>query len=178
MAAACRQAPTSIGSRQPHVPDASRRTGRRSSRSTFDGKTFTPLQGATGRPTEAGMDRLVARRTAYAARARLSRTSGTSTTSRLVRITNLWTTLSQGRFRSDKIYVVQTQPEGHRALHADVHRSRRPRPRSDVRLWHDRVRCRAVGATLDHDRHVARRSRACAATAHGRQVPVVPAADS
>ena len=48
-------------------------------------------------------------------------------------------------------------PESHRTLLADDDRSRRPGARSDVRQRHDRLRRRAVGPTLDHDRHVASR---------------------
>ena len=51
----------------------------------------------------------------------------------------------------------------------------RPRARPDVRLGHDRVRRRAVGAALDHDRHVPGRARARPAAADGGEVPVLPA---
>ena len=77
--------------------------------------------------------------------------------------------------RRDKVYVVQTSDQGRRALPADDHRPWRPRARPDLRLWHDRLRRRAVGPALDHDRHVARRARARAHAADGRAVPVLPA---
>ena len=65
--------------------------------------------------------------------------------------------------------------EGHRALPAHDHRSRRPRPRPDLRLRHDRLRRRAVGPALDHDRHEPRRARPRALAPDGREVPVLPA---
>ena len=45
----------------------------------------------------------------------------------------VWTDTSCGA-AGDKIYVVQTQHQGHRALPPHDHRPRRPRPRPDVRL--------------------------------------------
>ena len=54
------------------------------------------------------------------------------------------------------------------------HRPRRPRPRPDLRLRHDRLRRRAVGPALDHDRHEPRRARARAHAPHGGEVPVLP----
>ena len=68
--------------------------------------------------------------------------------------------------------------EGHRALHPDDDRSRRPRARSDLRLRHDGVRRRAVGPALDHDRHLARAARARAAAAADCDVPVLRAPGS
>ena len=75
-------------------------------------------------------------------------------TFRRFRSTNLWDDTASGS-PMDKVYVVQTNTEGHRALHADVHRPGRPGARSDVRLGHHGLRRRAVGPALDHDRHVA-----------------------
>ena len=66
------------------------------------------------------------------------------------------------------------QHEGHRALPPHDHRSRRPRPRPDLRLRHDRLRRRAVGPALDHDRHQPRRARARPVAPDGREVPVLP----
>ena len=63
------------------------------------------------------------------------------------------------------------QHQGHRALHADVHRPGRPRARSNVRFRHDRLCRGAVGAALDHDRHVTRRARARTPATHGREFP-------
>ena len=39
-------------------------------------------------------------------------------------------------------------------MYFDDHRSWRPRVRSDLRIRHHRLRCRAVGATLDNLRHL------------------------
>ncbi len=61
-------------------------------------------------------------------------------------------------FTDPKIYVVQTRTHGCRALHSDDHRPRRSRARSDLRLRHDRLCRRAMGAALDHDRHLAGRA--------------------
>ena len=61
---------------------------------------------------------------------------------------------THGRLVSDpKIYVVQTDHQGHRTLHAHDHRPRRPGARPDLRQRHDRLRRRAVGPALDHHRH-------------------------
>ena len=78
----------------------------------------------------------------------------------------------QGLRRSD-------EHQGHRALHADVHRPGRPRARPDVRLGNNGLRRRAVGPALDHDRHLARGARAGAAADHGRRsIPWYLLADS
>ena len=55
-----------------------------------------------------------------------------------------------------RVYVVQTNTKVIRALPAHDHRPGRPGPRSHLRLWHDRLRRRAVGPPLDHLRHLAR----------------------
>ena len=60
-------------------------------------------------------------------------------------------------------------------MRADDDRSRRPRSRSDLRFGYDRLRRRAVGPPLDHDRHLARGARARPGAHHGRALPVLPA---
>ena len=51
----------------------------------------------------------------------------------------------------------------------------RPRARPDVWVGHDGLRSGAVGAPLDHDRHVAGRAGARPSAADGGEVPVLPA---
>jgi hypothetical protein len=61
------------------------------------------------------------------------------------------------------------------ALHPHVHRPRRPRPRPNLRFRHHRHRRRAMGPPLDHDRHLARCTRAGPRPHHGRALSVLPA---
>jgi hypothetical protein len=65
--------------------------------------------------------------------------------------------------------------EGGPALPPNGDRSRRPRPRPHLWLGHDRIRCRAVGPTLDHDRHLPCGAGARPRPHHGRALPVLPA---
>ena len=64
---------------------------------------------------------------------------------------------------------------GDRTLHPHDHRPRRPRPRPDLRLGHHRLRRRAMGATLDHDRHLACCAGAGSGSGHGRPLSLLPA---
>ena len=89
--------------------------------------------------------------------------------------TNVWDGHQYGasRFRTKDLRGPD-QHQGHRTMRPDDHRPRRPRPRPDLRLRHDRLRRRAVGQALDHDRHEPRRARPRALAPDGREVPVVP----
>ena len=67
------------------------------------------------------------------------------------------------------------EPESDQALHLEIHRTRRSRPGPDLRERHDGVRGRAMGPSLDHDRHEPRPSGVgLSAAAHG-DVPVLSA---
>ena len=110
------------------------------------------------------------RRTLYA-------TFGFSTTSRVSRH-QLWDDTVTSGFGDPKVYVVQTQRQGRRALPADDHRPRRPRPRPDLRLRHDRIRRRAMGSALDHHRHESGRARPRPDEADGAKYPYYLLADS
>ena len=70
-------------------------------------------------------------------------------------LTNIWTDLGR-RIRRRQHLCRPDEHQGRRALHADGDRSRRPRARPDLRCRDNGIRRRAVGATLDHDRHLAR----------------------
>ena len=141
----------------------------------FDGQDVHARQRTAGRRTRTGMERLATAPARVPAAERLCATCATSTTSRVADSRTSGTDTAHGGFGDDKIYVVQTEHQGHRAMHADVHRPGRPRARPDMWLRHDRVRRRAVGAALDHDRYFARRAGARAPAAHGRAIPLVPA---
>ena len=79
--------------------------------------------------------------------------------SRSAKLKNLWTDTGTG-FADREGLRRADQHEGRRAMHAHDHRPRRPRPRPDLWLRHDRVRRRAVGPAMDHRRHQPRRIRA------------------
>ena len=82
---------------------------------------------------------------------------------------------ADGELRRSKVYVVQTNHQGHRALHADDDRP------GDLVLdptcgsGTTALRRRAVGPALDHHRHVARRARARRQRLMGARFPVLPA---
>ena len=100
-----------------------------------------------------------------------------STTSRHCRSTTCGPTSARAS-STDEGLRRPDEHQGGRALHADVHRSRRPGARPDVRLRHDRLRRGAVGAAVDHDRHLPGRARAGPSAAHGARFPYYLLADS
>ena len=63
--------------------------------------------------------------------------------------------------------------QDHSALRADDHRSRGPGARPHLRLGHDGVCRRAVGAALDHHRYLAGRPRARPRPDHGRALSLL-----
>ena len=69
------------------------------------------------------------------------------------RSTNVWDDTATGASTRATRCMSFRRHQGRPALHPDDHRPRRPRPRPDLRLWHDGLRRRAVGPALDHDRH-------------------------
>ena len=79
------------------------------------------------------------------------------------------------RLRADKIYVVQTDTKGRRALPPDDHRPRRPGAGPDVRERDDGVCGRAVGPALDHLRFQPRGAGAGQAPADDGEVRLPPA---
>ena len=85
-------------------------------------------------------------------------------------ISNIWT--RRRRQLRSKIYVVQTATavvERCLLMATDPGDS----CSTDVRFWHHRVRRRAMGPPLDHDRHVARGAGAGPRADHGRAISVL-----
>jgi len=93
----------------------------------------------------------------------------------VVPIANYWNDVKMTGFSEDKNIHRSNGTEGHRALHAHDHRPRRPRARPHVWFRYYRLRCRAVGPSLDHHRHLARRSSLGSRSDHGRTLSVLPA---
>ena len=143
----------------------------------LEGKDVQPPEGDVGRPI--GWDRAPPRRSACVGRPVACDTGDlhpmTSTLSRQQHNTSGRIPMSRAASRTTKIYVVQTAPKVVAALHPHDHRPRRPRARSHLRLWHHRLRRRAMGPPLDHDRHLARGAGAGPRAHHGRALPLLPA---
>ena len=100
---------------------------------------------------------------------------GISTISRRSPERTSWTTRVTSGLATPKIYVVQTLPQGYRALHPDGHRPRRSRARSHLRFRHHSLRRRAMGPPLDHHRHVSRGAGTGSRPNHGSALSVLPA---
>ena len=88
-------------------------------------------------------------------------------------LNNIWD--GRGGLATEKSYVVQTGLRMVRALPSHDHRPRRPGSRPDVRQRHHGLRRRAVGPTVDHDRHQPRGPDPGPHPPDGRQVPLLPA---
>jgi len=85
-------------------------------------------------------------------------------------LSNFWSDVGGA---TDKNYVVQTATSIIQRLPAHDDRSRRPSPRSVMRLRHDGLCCRAMGPALDHHRHFARRACFGAHSVDGCEVSVL-----
>ena len=161
--------------RQPDLADDARRADDRLPCRVSTGEMLSACDRAAGRPTRQGMERLLHARSRACASATRSATFGTSTTSRLSRLHNVWDDTVTSGFADDKIYVVQTNTK---VIERCMLMTTDP---GDLVLdptcgsGTTALRRRAVGATVDHDRHVARRARARAPAADGRAVPLLPA---
>ena len=131
-------------------PDVDRRRARCALCPVEVRRTDVHAAGSGGWKTHrAGMERLIAAGRVAPSGKTLWLTSAFADDFPVIRLTNLWTdTRIRSRARQDLRRPDAHQ--GHRAVHADVHRPRRPRARPDLRQRHDRVRGRAVGASLDH----------------------------
>ena len=90
-------------------------------------------------------------------------------------ITDLWTDTQTGAFTDEKTYVVQTNAK---VIERCILMTSDP---GDLvldpylRLWHHRLRRRAVGPPLDHHRHLPRRPGARPRPHHGGALSLVPA---
>src|SRR5262249_12055913 len=117
---------------------------------TFNGKIYNTGKDKNWKTTLEGMNRL----------AQSERIEASSDSLNYVRflndfpvfeLTTLWDDIGGIQSRADpKIYVVQTSNKDRRALPPHDHRSRGPRPRSNMRERNDSVCLGAVGATLDY----------------------------
>ena len=131
IAACCRRARASSDST---TSRRRRRPTRPDDRSSSSGRTLRPGSGSTGRRTQTGMTRLACGRTAACRRATRSAYVRFLDDFPAFPLTNVWDDTRSAASTDDKIYVVQTQHEGHRALPPHDHRPWRPRPRPDLRL--------------------------------------------
>ena len=140
---------------------------------TFEGKQLSLRREGTLEDRSSWPGSPTARRTAIECGKTLSRMFGFFDDFPLIQSTmsgpTLWPRVAQ-----TKIYVVQTSARC-RTLHPDGHRSRRPRPRSDLRLRHHRLCRRAMGPALDHHRHQPRRAGARSHAADGGALSLVSA---
>ena len=88
---------------------------------------------------------------------------------------NIWTDTTTGNFTDDKTYVVQTNSK---VIERCILMSTDPGdlgPRPYLRLRHHRLRRRAVGAPLDHHRHLPGCPGLGPRPHHGRPIPLLPA---
>ena len=142
--------------------------------SRWTAQTYRPPTAADGRPTQrAWTSRRCATRSWRLSAARCS-------TSAIfddfpVSLNNLWDGHRHLGLRRPEGLRRPDEHQGHRALHAHDHRSGRSGARSDVWVGHDGLRRRAVGAAVDHDRHLPRRACPRPHPADGGQVPLLPA---
>ena len=137
-------------------------------------RRITPEQAVGWKTNASGHGATGARRPAGSRAANALRTSDISTISRRSRSPTSGPTPAPAGFTDDKIYVVQTNTK---VIERCMLMSTDP---GDLVLdptcgRHDGVRGRAVGAALDHDRHLPGGAGAGAAAADGREVPLLPA---
>ena len=78
------------------------------------------------------------------------------------------------RFRRPESIRRPNWNQYHPTLHSDDHRPWRPRARPHLRLRHHRLRCRAMGPTMDHHRHFPRCPGPGPRAHHGGPLPVLP----
>ncbi len=130
---------------------------------SVDGKTFHPKKGGW-KTNRDGMDRLIA----------ASRVWASGKTLGYVRFyddfpvsprSNLWEDTVTSGFGDPKVYVVQTNSRIVERCMLMCYGPRRSGFRSHMRIWDDRICCGALGAPLDHHRHLPRRN--CAARGSG-----------
>ncbi len=126
----------------------------------FEGKTYSPSNGRTGRPTQSGMARLAKASRLISSRQDIdSYYRRYSTIFLSCRFNNVLDRCQHGGLtRADKSMSSRQSPKVVRALHPHDHRSRRPRARPDLRLRHHRLCRRAMGPALDHHRYHPRRA--------------------
>ena len=130
---------------------------------TYENRSFVPLRGYFWRTTKDGLNRLdkAARLCAVGNYIRY-RMYGDDYP--IVRVTNYWDDVRAGGFGDAKTYVVQTARD---VVERCVLMA------TDVRLRHHRLRCRTMGAPLDHHRYLPRRPRARPRPHHGCPLSVV-----
>ena len=138
----------------------------------FHGRIFRPFGRKSWRTNFDGMERLSKGGRFFSLGNNLYFFVDLRSDAQLIQYENSWTDAPAA---ADKFYVVQTASKGCRTLHAHDHRSGRPRPRSNLRFRHHRLRRRTVGPALDHHRYIPSSTRTRPRPHHGCALPILPA---